>query len=208
MKKVLLIALLISFSTVLFGQFHFGPQVGYTASNLSVDKNEIINNLKSNLLVGVFARIGKKVYLQPEANWLTQGSTFKYEFEVDDPNPVEQEIKLNTLQVPLSLGLRLINLEVINIRLFAGASANFILNTKINTRNPDGFDYLLPEDFNNIQWQWQAGLGVDVLMFAIDVRYCGGLNDLVNKSITVQEGTFDVNSKSNLFQVTLGWKIF
>ncbi len=208
MKKAILVLSTVLLSSVMFGQFHFGPQVGYTASNLSINKSEIVNNLKSNLLIGVFVRMGKKIYLQPEANWLTQGSTFKYEFEVDDPNPVEQEIKLNTLQVPLSLGWRMINLDVINIRLFAGASANFILNTKINTLNPDTYEYLLPEDFSSIQWQWQAGLGVDILMFAIDVRYCGGINDLVNKTVTVDGGNYEVSSKSNLFQVTLGWKIF
>ncbi len=208
MKKAILVLSTVLLSSVMFGQFHFGPQVGYTASNLSINKSEIVNNLKSNLLIGVFVRMGKKIYLQPEANWLTQGSTFKYEFEVDDPNPVEQEIKLNTLQVPLSLGWRMINLNVINIRLFAGASANFILNTKINTLNPDTYEYLLPEDFSSIQWQWQAGLGVDILMFAIDVRYCGGINDLVNKTVTVDGGNYEVSSKSNLFQVTLGWKIF
>ena len=208
MKKVILLTTFLGVSSLMFGQLHFGPQVGYSASNLSVDKSEIVNNLKSNLLIGVFARIGKKIYLQPEANWQTSGSVFKYEFEVDDPSPVEQNIKLSTLQVPLSIGWRLINLEVINIRVFAGASANFILNTNINTTNGDGLEYLIPSDFNNVQWQWQAGLGVDVLMFAIDVRYCGGLNNLVNKSITVPEGTYDVKSKVSMFQVTLGWKIF
>ena len=104
MKRVFLTVSAILITAVVFGQFHFGPQVGYTASNLSVNKSEIVNNLKSNLLIGVFARIGKKVYLQPEANWLTQGSVFKYEFKVADPNPVEQDIKINTLQVPVSLG--------------------------------------------------------------------------------------------------------
>jgi hypothetical protein len=208
MKKITVLIATLLLSVMMFGQFHFGPQVGYTASNLSVDKSEIINNLKNNLLIGVFARFGQKVYVQPEINWLTQGSVLKYEFEIDDPNPVEQDIKLNTIQIPASLGWRIINLEVINIRVYAGASANFVVNTTINTRNGDGYEYLLPSDFSNIQWQWQAGLGVDVLMFAIDVRYFGGLNTIVNKDITIDTGTYNITSKSNLFQVTLGWKIF
>ena len=208
MKRLILLFATFLVSTVMFGQFHFGPQIGYTASNLTVDRSEIVNNLKSNLLIGVFARFGKKVYVQPEINWLTQGSTLKYEFEIDDPNPVEQEIKLNTIQVPVSVGWRIINLEVVNIRIYTGVSANFILNTTINTRNGDGLDYLVPSDFGNIQWQWQAGLGVDVFMFAIDVRYFGGLNDLVNKDVTIDVGTYKITSRSNLFQVTVGWKIF
>ena len=208
MKKVVLLLGVFLISATLFGQFHFGPQVGYTASNLTVERSEIVNNLKSNLLVGVFARFGQKIYIQPEVNYLTQGSVLKYEFEIDDPSPVEQNIKLNTIQVPLSLGWRIINLEVINIRLYAGASANFVVNTTIDTKNADGYDYLLPSDFNNIQWQWQAGLGVDVLMFAIDVRYFGGINDLVTKDVTIDAQNHTITSKSNLFQVTLGWKIF
>ena len=208
MKRLILVFAAFLVSAVMFGQFHFGPQIGYTASNLTVDRSEVVNNLKSNLLIGVFARFGKKVYVQPEINWLTQGSTLKYEFEIDDPNPVEQEITLNTIQVPVSVGWRIINLEVVNIRVYAGLSANFILNTTIDTRNPDGYDYLLPSDFGNIQWQWQAGLGVDVFMFAIDVRYFGGLNNLVSTDVTTDVGPYPITSKSNLFQVTVGWKIF
>ena len=129
MKKLILVFAAFLVSTVVFGQFHFGPQVGYTASNLTVERSEVVNNLQSNLLVGVFARFGKKIYVQPEVNWLTQGSTLKYEFEIDDPSPVEQEIKLNTIQVPLSVGWRIINIDVVNIRIYTGVSANFIALT-------------------------------------------------------------------------------
>lgn len=189
------------------GQFTIGPQVGYTASNLSVDKSEIVNNLKNNFLIGAFVRIGKKIYVQPEINWLTQGSILKYP-SLSNPSPVEQEIKLNTIQVPLSLGWRIINLEVVNIRIYGGASANFIMNTSINTKNGDGSEYLLPSDFDNVQWQWQLGAGVDVLMFALDVRYFGGINNIMSKDITIDSETRSISSKSNLFEVVLGWKIF
>ena len=78
----------------------------------------------------------------------------------------------------------------------------------IDTENPDGKDYLLPSDFGNMQWQWQLGLGVDVFMFAIDVKYFGGINSIMEKDIQVDAETFSISSKSNLFEVTLGWKIF
>ena len=91
---------------------------------------------------------------------------------------------------------------------YGAVTSESTVNTTINTRNGDGLDYLVPSDFGNIQWQWQAGLGVDVFMFAIDVRYFGGLNDLVNKDVTIDVGTYKITSRSNLFQVTVGWKIF
>jgi len=207
MKKIAVILIVFFISGTTFGQFHFGPQIGYTASNLTVSGSDIVNNLKNNLVVGAFARFGEKIYVQPEVNWLTQGSVFEYP-SLNDPVPVEQTIKLNSVQVPLSVGWRMINLEVVNIRIMGGITANFITNVTIDTENGDGNEYLIPDDFKNVQWQWQVGAGVDVLMFALDVKYFGGINDIMNTDITVDAQNYSVSSKSNLFQVTLGWKIF
>ena len=207
MKRTTTILAILLISGSMFGQFHFGPQIGYTASNLTVNKSEVESSIRSNFLIGVFARFGKKVYVQPEINWLTQGSLIRYP-SLSNPNPVEQKIKLNTIQIPVSVGWRFINLEVVNIRIMGGVTANFVMNTTIDTENPDGKDYLLPSDFGNMQWQWQLGVGVDVFMFAIDVKYFGGINSIMEKDIQVDAETFSISSKSNLFEVTLGWKIF
>jgi hypothetical protein len=206
MKKIVLISVVLLITAAGYGQFHVGPQIGYTASNLSIDKDSITNGLKNNFVVGVFFRFGKKIYVQPEINWLTQGSVFKYP-SFGNLSPIEQNIKLNTIQVPVNIGWRMINLEIVNIRLFAGVVANFITNTTITTSGGDANYYdALPseDDFGKTQWQWDAGVGVDVLMFAIDVKYMGGLNNIL-KDFSYDGNT--LSSKSNLFMVTLGWKI-
>jgi hypothetical protein len=206
MKKIILISAALFITVFSYGQFHIGPQIGYTASNLSIDKDSITNGLKNNFVVGVFARFGKKIYVQPEINWLTQGSVFKYP-SFGNLSPIEQNIKLNTIQVPLNIGWRMINLEIVNIRIFAGVVANFITNTTITTSGGDSNYYdALPteDDFGKTQWQWDAGVGVDVLMFAIDVKYMGGMNNIL-KDFSYDGNT--LSSKSNLFMVTLGWKI-
>jgi len=206
MKKVVLITAVFLISMLGYGQFHVGPQIGYTASNLSIDKDSITNGLKNNFVAGVFFRFGKKIYVQPEINWLTQGSVFKYP-SFGNLSPIEQNIKLNTIQVPVNIGWRMINLEIVNIRIFAGVVANFITNTTITTSGGDANYYdALPseDDFGKTQWQWDAGVGVDVLMFAIDVKYMGGLNNIL-KDFSYENNT--LSSKSNLFMVTLGWKI-
>lgn len=206
MKKITLLFTALIISGAMFGQFHFGPQIGYSASNLTLNVDSVSNGLKNNFLAGVFVRMGQKIYVQPEVNWMTQGSVFSYNGL--NKVPLEQEIKLNTIQVPVNLGWRIINLEVVNIRLFAGVAANFLMNTSINTKSGDPDDYedvLVPDDFKSVTWQWDAGLGVDVLMFAVDVKYVGGLSNVLN-DFSYDGNT--VNSKSNLFVVTLGWKIF
>ncbi len=207
MKKLIIFSIAVLTSALSYGQLHFGPQIGFTASNLTMDVDDIQNDLRSNFLIGAFVRMGKKIYVQPEVNYYTQGSIFKYP-AIGSLSPLEQEIGLKTLQVPVNLGWRMINLEVVNIRLFGGVVANFVLDKKIETTsgNPDDYENaLVPEDFKDVNWQWDAGVGVDILMFAVDVKYVGGFTNVLND---VQFDGNTVTSKSNLFVVTLGWKIF
>lgn len=207
MKRIATVIAVMLISGSMFGQFHFGPQIGYTASNLTVSASEVENSLRNNFLIGAFFRFGKKIYVQPEVNYLTQGSILKYP-SFNSLSPVEQDVKMSTLQIPVSIGWRIINLKVINVRVMGGMSANFVLNTTINTTNGDGLDYLVPDDFNNIEWQWQLGAGVDIFMFALDLKYFGGINNVMEKDITIDGKNSTISSKSNLFEVTLGWKIF
>ncbi len=207
MKKLLILLIAVSTAMLSYGQLHFGPQIGYTASNLTINQDSITNSLQSNFLLGAFVRLGKKVYLQPEVNYYTQGSVFKTP-SIGGLSPLEQEIKLKSLQVPLNVGWRMINLEIVNIRLFGGAVANFVLDKQVNTTSGNAEEYetaLVPEDFNDVNWQFDVGVGVDVLMFAVDVKYVGGLSNVL-KDVNFSGNT--VSSKSNLFVVTLGWKIF
>jgi hypothetical protein len=207
MKKLIIFSIAVLTSALSYGQLHFGPQIGFTASNLTLDVDDIQNDLRSNFLIGAFVRMGKKIYVQPEVNYYTQGSIFKYP-AIGSLAPLEQEIGLKTLQVPVNLGWRMINLEIVNIRLFGGVVANFVLDKKIETTsgNPDDYENaLIPEDFKDVNWQWDAGVGVDILMFAVDVKYVGGFTNILDD---VQFDGKTVTSKSNLFVVTLGWKIF
>ncbi len=206
MKKfsILLIAVLISGIT--YGQFHIGPQIGYTSSKLSYKGSDINSGLKNNMLIGVFMRIGKKIYVQPEVNYMTQGSVFKFP-TLGSTSVVEQDVSLKTIQVPLSLGWQVLNLKVIKFRIFGGATANFIVNKTINTKNGSPKDYLLPSDFNDIQWQYQVGAGIDFLMLALDVKYYGGINNLFNGSVKYNSTTRTVAGSASAFEVTLGWKI-
>jgi hypothetical protein len=204
MKKFSLFFLAILISGVSYGQFHIGPQIGYTASKLSYKGTDITNSLKNNMLVGVFMRIGKKIYVQPEINYMTQGSVFKFP-SLGSTSVVEQDVSLKSIQVPLSLGWQFLNLKVVKLRIFGGATANFIVNKTIDTKNGDPKDYLLPSDFSDIQWQYQVGFGIDVLMLAIDIKYYGGLNNIVN--LKYDNNTKTLNGGVNVFEVTLGWKI-
>ncbi len=203
MKKLFLLFVAVLMSGLMYGQFHIGPQIGYTASNLSVDKTDITAGLQNNMVVGVFMRLGKKIYLQPEVNYLTQGSVFQFKF---GQSIIKQDVQLKSIQVPLNLGAQLIDLKVAKLRIFGGVTGNFVANKTINTTgNPS--DYLKPDNIKDVTFQYQIGAGLDVLMFALDIKYYGGINDLVNGNVTYNSTTQQVNAPSNVFMVTLGWKI-
>jgi hypothetical protein len=217
MKRIAVLFFALVFSTTMFGQFHFGPQIGYSASTLTLNTSDITSNLKSNFMFGAFVRMGNKIYIQPEVNWMTQGSVFKYpsiSLGGVDLSPVEQDIKLSTINIPASLGWRIINLEIVNIRLFGGVNANIITNKTIDTKDEDnsiGQGFISPiteADIKDLIWNYHVGLGVDVLMFALDLKYVGAFGEPIVSDITIDGNTNTVGSKSSMFLVTLGWKIF
>lgn len=217
MKKITLIIAAFLISGSIFGQFHFGPQIGYSATKLSLNTSDITSSLKSNFLAGVFVRMGQKIYVQPEVNWMTEGSVFKYP-EVDlggsDLSPFQQDIKLSSINIPVSLGWRIINLEVVNIRIFAGINANIVLNKTINNSqdisdvDEDLFDPITESDIKDLAWNYHAGVGVDVLMFALDLKYVGSFGEPITGDILYNDQTQTISSKGSMFLVTLGWKIF
>jgi|FLOH01.1.fsa_nt_gi hypothetical protein len=217
MKKITLIVLAVLVVSSIQAQLHFGPQIGFSSSKLTSNIDSIKTDFKSNIMFGAFVRIGKKIYVQPEVNWLTQGSVFKYpEVNLGGSNlsPFQQDIKLNSINIPVSLGWRMVNLEVVNIRIFIGLNTNIVVNKHINNSqdvsdvDDDLFKPIKDSDIKNLTWNYHAGVGVDVLMFALDVKYVGAFGEPIVGNIKYNSGSHTISSSSNMFLITLGWKIF
>lgn len=202
MKKITLMLAALLISAVSYAQFTIGPQIGYTASSLTLNGNDIKANLQSNFVLGVFARIGDKVFLQPELNYLTQGNVFTIN------TTFKQQVNLQSIQVPLSLGFKLLNLKIVKLSIFGGATANFVVNKNmgVDAAAQATGNYLTADAFKNANYQYQVGAGLDIATFVINVKYYGGLSDLTNGNVTVGNGSI-TSSKPNAFMVTLGWKI-
>jgi hypothetical protein len=202
MKKLAFVIVLLLAGNLVFGQFSIGPKIGYNTSKLTTDISEIDSEMKNSFNFGVFVRLGRKIYVQPEVNWLTRGGVFK-KSAADDVKPIKQEIELQTIEIPVLLGFRLINLGVGNVRVMAGPSASIITEKTVSTSDPDNFTNPIEDaDIEDLVWGFNVGAGIDVMMFTLDVRYQLGLNEVIT---TAQ--SFDFNSKNNVFAVSLGWKI-
>ena len=198
-KLVFLIVSLFSFS-FLHAQLpiSFGPKVGFTTSKLSTDKDEIKESFKANFQGGAFLRLGRKTYLQPEVNFISKGGLFsKNEFMG------AREIGLATIEIPVLLGVRLLDLKLANIRVMAGPSMAFVIDKNIRMQDDLTSPQLTRDEIldklEDVIWGVQAGAGIDLLMFTLDVRYEWGLNNVINHQ--------NLELKNSIFNVSLGWKI-
>lgn len=197
MRKLFLLSVFLLSATLVFAEFTVGIKVGYNASKLSTSLDTISTSFKSGFQVGAFVRIGKRVYFQPEVYYTTQGGVFS-----SNLSDWKQNIKLGSLDVPALIGFKIINHDKLNLRILAGPVASFIVNKTIEEAegviNP-----ITSADINSVNWYIQAGAGLDLWKFTLDVRYQIGLNQLIKD---VQNVSY--NTHNNVWVVSLGFKIF
>jgi len=213
MKRIILILAAVIITSTAFSQLTFGPKIGYNTAKLSLDRSDINSDLKNNFQFGVFLRIGKKIYIQPEVNWLTQGSIFKTPLTGGTIPPFTQEVNLKTIQIPILIGVRLIDLKMVNLRVFGGPTASIVQSKTIDDSIDNLINPITGTDIKDMIWSFQVGAGVDVYGLTVDFRYNVGLINVINKvGIDVDgDGVLDqtpFESKINGFNVTVGWKIF
>ncbi len=196
MKKLILLTATFVTCSLAYAQipgFNIGPKVGATFSKFTTDQDQITEELKSTFHFGAFARIGKKVYLQPELVVMNRSGLLKTDLIDGSSNT----IKITSIDLPVLLGVKVIDLKATNIRVMAGPVASLTLNKEISIENWE--NTINRDDFRNANWGIQFGAGADLLFLTLDLRYEIGMND-----VSKLDG-FDL--KNNMFIISLGWKI-
>lgn len=211
MKKITLVfAILLLSAGLSYGQFTFGPKIGYNASQLHSSMSSIKTSFNSGFHFGAFFRIGKKVYLQPELYYTSQSGLFQTDLVNPDSN-WKQKVTLGTLDIPVLIGFNLINLKVVNWRIMAGPMASFVVNSNIKDFNSVSGP-IKNADIKKVNWYVQVGTGVDVLFLTLDIRYQIGLNQVISSATSIAKGTtpahtYNLNATNKMWVVSLGFKI-
>ena len=222
MKKLIFIAVLLLSFTAANAQLNFGIKAGYnsplTFDNVSsvgnggYDLSSVKSEMWNNFHAGLFARVffGKMIYIQPELLYSIQKKEYKIGI-TDALNPsgitLDKFANVSTVDVPLLVGVKLIDLKIVNLRVFAGPKLRFNAGSSLDFKNVTGgtFDTsTLLTDVKKAQVGLEVGAGVDVLMFALDARYnlIGDMYTTKVKDLSLQ------NLPSNTFVISLGWKLF
>jgi hypothetical protein len=220
MKKLILAAVLLLIVSVANAQLDFGIKAGYNSSlgmnnlgsitNGSYNLNSVKSELANGFHAGVFARIGiKKVYFEPELLYAMGKKDYSVSFQDASNTTVsyDKHVTIGTVDVPLLLGYKLIDLKIINLRVFAGPKLRFNAGSTLDYSNIVGGGFKvsdLQKDVKAAQIGLEGGFGVDVLMLALDFRY-----NLINDMYQTKLNNLNIdNSPSNTFVISLGWKIF
>jgi hypothetical protein len=196
MKKIILLFVIALFATELsYGQFALGIKLGYNASKLSTDLDSIKSSFNSGFHVGVFSRFGKRLYVAPELQYTLSGSTLSTE-------DWKQKVTVGSVDVPVLVGFKIIHSDFITWRIELGPQASFVVNSKIKDINSIAGP-INDASLNSVNWYVLAGTGIDILFLKFDIRYQYGLNQLIQDA-----GAYQLDTKGQMFVVSLGWKIF
>ena len=194
MRKLTLMAVLMLLtSAAALAQFNLGIKAGLNYATISAKNNQFDESGILGYQAGIWGRVGKVFYVQPELYVGSKGS--KFTFTTVNNTSVEEEQKFTTLDVPLLLGTKL-GTNKFNARFMVGPSFQFLLddNSSAFAQAVDPSFYKYQDFVTNLQ----AGVGVDLGNLSVDLRYETSLQEINNND----------GQKQNLLHLSLGFKLF
>lgn len=220
MKKMFLLAVLLLSVTFVSAQLNFGIKAGYNSSltlgNIGsiqsgdYDLTDVKSELSNGFHAGVFARIGKKVYVQPELLYAMGKKEYTVSLQDAMNNDITYDkfVSISTVDIPLLVGYKLLDKKMANIRLFAGPKLRLDAGSSLEFDNVVSGGTITKEDlFRDIkksQIGLEAGVGIDVLMFTLDARY-----NLIGDMYQTKISDLNIdNVPVSTFVISVGWKFF
>ncbi len=188
--------------------FRFGIKGGVNLTNLTLE-GLTVNGVpdyvaqsmkaKNGYVAGVYARLGRRVFFQPE---LLAGIKYANINILKKSTSVSDNIEIgySSIDIPLMLGYRLGPLHVM-----AGPVASYSMTPNTTFAQLKTLNGSLSDAVTNAYFSYTAGAGIDLLGFTLDVRYESNLTDL-SKTIPLPSGV-NFSQKASSFQATLGMKI-
>jgi len=188
MKRIIIIFSLVLFSAAVYAQpiFDLGVKAGLNNSKVTLNVNDYNENSITKMHWGAFARVGvSKVYIQPEVYFTRKGGEF------EDVNDLVSKFNYKSVDVPLLLGVKLLEAKAFDIHAMAGPVFSFV--TKHDVQNAELDEQYFKDHYTGLQY----GVGVDVLFLTLDFRMEHG-SKIYNSP--------DLDAKNRTFMVTVGFK--
>lgn len=199
MKKVCLLAVLVALLSINRAQAQaglaFGVKGGVNMNKLNTTISGVTSDPRLGPVAGLWLRA--KVlgfFVQGEALYTMRGG------KIEIPGLVSSSSKVTTsyVDVPMLVGKSFFGV----VRVNAGPNFQFLLSD-VQKGNIDA-------NYNSFVLGYQAGIGVDIKKFGIDLRYDSNISKINSTVNTLRPGTipFDDSQRSSVFQLTVAYKLF
>ncbi|MCC9066683.1 porin family protein [Flavobacterium piscisymbiosum] len=137
---------------------------------------------------GAMARFDfKRFYIQNEILYSKKSSKIEKTSGTGSKNA-----KWKSIDIPLVIGYKVIDLSALNVRVFGGGVYSYVLDENFSSLNQLKDSY---KKFDKSNIGYQVGAGIEMWKFTVDFIYQGGLNN-VSKQFS---------SKPNSFNVSVGY---
>ena len=198
MKKLFFIATILIFSAIqISAQWcSLGVKAGYSSileQNQSYKETFNISNILQNGgHFGVYMRLGRTYFVQPEAFY----NYFNYQPNI---NEVTNQHNLHTVEVPVLVGVHLVNTKMFKIRLMAGPKFNF----NIGELNDITFE-TFTQEIRDTRLALDCGVGFDIWRITLDARY-----NLIQDIFKIRNADGELLNKkpSQIVQASIGFRL-
>lgn len=204
MKKLILLILAILIYTGIYAQgpVNIGIKFGTNSSAMLTNIEDVLQqNIQedqiNNYLAGAFVRLNLgRLYAQPEAYFNTKGGIIKPLGENQFSIPTATTFNYQTVDVPVLLGIKLINKPILNLRIHGGPVFSYVTANSFISEISD----FNASDLNDRYMGWQVGAGVDLWFLTVDARIENSMNILNTDS--------NYQARNRAYLLSAGIKLF
>ena len=150
------------------------------------------NNLQNGAHVGFYMRLGRTWYVQPEVLY----NYYNYKTTINNTN---NQYNIHTIDVPVLLGVHLVNIKMFKMRLMAGPKFNF----NIGELNEITFE-TFTQEIRDTRLALDCGVGFDIWRLTLDARY-----NLIQDIFKIRNADGEVLNKkpSQIVQASIGFRL-
>jgi len=186
MTKLRLIVLtfftILTLTSLTFAQLEIKPAIGINFTGFSQDPENATTSAQVGWQLGATVSAGDKFYGEGGIFWVHKSNKI-----TENTTDVDFDTKLAGIRIPLMVGYHLLGKEkdVLGLRAFGGGSVFFLSSVTAEGLSLD--------DFNSAHYGVFLGLGADLSLFFIDVKYEWSLTDVTSIK------TIDLGQARSLF---------
>lgn len=208
MKKAVFILLLLFITNSIFSQFHFGIRGGISSSQVQI--NQTVEGLKLSTgdntfgyHLGAFAQIviKDKFVIMPEALFSSSGG----KIDLSDGTNFNEiwNLSFNRIDIPVTFGIKFLKI----MRISAGPYASILLSADARYAN---IEEDVKDNYKNMLWGYQAGLGVDFWKLVVDVKYEGSFSSAHEGDVSIPGSNekFNPDVRPNQWILSVGYRFF